>query len=88
MARHRKQVQQKGKTGCQRADLRALETNDQVTFPVTRNRTIRTLAGRSQIMILSDTKALPLPFRRARGTRKARPERKQVTSSRRSAPRP
>ena len=45
-------------------------------------------AGRSLIMISGVTNFLPRPWVRARGTRSARPVRKQATSSRRSAPRP
>ena len=42
----------------------------------------------SVIMISAVTKCLPRPCVRARGTRSARPVRKQATSSRLSAPRP
>ena len=47
-----------------------------------------TSAGRSVIMISAVTKCFPRPFARARGTRSARPVRRQATSSRLSAPRP
>ena len=47
-----------------------------------------TSAGRSLIMISGTMKDLPRPRLRARGTRNARPVRRQAVSSRRRAPRP
>ena len=92
VAFHRRQVQQHGEPGGaldERADRRA-GSDPMMRSPSQWPGTARssTSAGRSLIMTSGVTNFLPRPCVRARGTRRARPVRRQATSSGVSAPRP
>ena len=63
-------------------------TDDEVAFPVSRNRSVLGLGGPLADHDVGAYKLLARPRRRALGARSARPVRRKAVSSRRSAPRP
>ena len=71
------------------ADRGLVEADDEVAFPVARDRPVICVGGPLGDQDLGGDERLAAALRaRARGTRSARPVRRQATSSRLSAPRP
>ena len=86
VAVHAGQVQQHREPGRaldERADRGAVRADDQVAFPVARDGPVLGLGGSlADHHLRGDVTGLPAAAARARGTRSARPVRRQATSSR------